>query len=56
MKSAAPLRAGDEILVPGELEARHRAERLERGVPLDAETLRQIAAAATAHGVAPLVG
>jgi uncharacterized oxidoreductase len=54
MKSAAPLRAGDEILVPGELEARCRAARVERGVPLDGETLRQIAAAATALGVAPL--
>jgi uncharacterized oxidoreductase len=54
MKSAAPLRAGDEILVPGELEARCRAERMARGVPLDAETARQIAAAATALGVATL--
>jgi len=54
MKSAAPLRAGDEILVPGELEARHRAERLATGVPLDAETLRQIADAAASRGVAPL--
>ena len=54
MKSAAPLRAGDEILVPGELEARCRAARMERGVPLDGETLRQIAAAAASLGVAPL--
>lgn len=54
MKSAAPLRAGDEILVPGEIEARNRAERMERGIPLDAETLRQIAAAAASLGVAPL--
>ena len=54
MKSAAPLRAGDEILVPGEIEARHRAERLARGVPLDAETLRQIAAAAATLDVRPL--
>lgn len=56
MKSAAPLRAGDEILVPGEIEARHRAGRLVQGVPLDAETLRQIASVAVALGVTPLDG
>lgn len=54
MKSAAPLREGDEIMVPGESEARHRAERLARGVPLDSETLLQIAASAISLGVRPL--
>jgi uncharacterized oxidoreductase len=54
MKSAAPLTPGDEILVPGEREARLDAERRARGVPLDSETLRQLATAAAALGVSAL--
>jgi len=41
------------VLVPGEREATLRVERLVSGVPLDAETWRQIASAGTALGVPP---
>jgi uncharacterized oxidoreductase len=53
VKSAAPIEPGVEVLVPGEREATLRVERLARGVPLDAETWRQIASAGTALGVPP---
>jgi uncharacterized oxidoreductase len=44
---SAPLAAGsEEILVPGEPEARMERDRRARGVPLDDETWRQVAACA----------
>jgi uncharacterized oxidoreductase len=44
---SAPLAAGaQEILVPGEPEARLERERRAGGVPLDEETWRQVAACA----------
>jgi uncharacterized oxidoreductase len=52
VKSAAPAVPGDEIMVPGEREARLRDARLVDGVPIDPETWRQIAAAGAALGVA----
>jgi uncharacterized oxidoreductase len=42
---SAPLAAGsEEILVPGEPEARLERERGERGIPIDDETWRQVQA------------
>jgi uncharacterized oxidoreductase len=38
VKSSRPIEAGGEVLVPGEPEARTRAERLARGVPLPPAT------------------
>jgi LDH2 family malate/lactate/ureidoglycolate dehydrogenase len=38
-------------MLPGEVERRCRAERLAKGIPLDDETLRQLAAAAASVGV-----
>jgi hydroxycarboxylate dehydrogenase B len=52
VKSAAPLVAGTEVLVPGEREARLRAERSRSGIPLDEATWRQIVATAAELGVA----
>jgi len=49
---SAPLAEGArEILIPGEPEARLEAERRRAGVPVDAETWRQIVACAEAVGV-----
>ncbi len=42
VKSAAPVSAGTEVLVPGEREARLRSERSVSGVPLDETTWLQI--------------
>lgn len=50
-KASPPLQAGGEVLLPGELEARTQVERLEKGVPMDEETLRQLGAAAQRLGV-----
>ena len=49
--SATPLTPGGDVLAPGDYEARMRADRLQHGVPLDAETWRQLFAAATRVGV-----
>lgn len=45
----------EEVLIAGEPERRRMAERLAGGIPLDDETLRQIAATATDLGVPALV-
>jgi hydroxycarboxylate dehydrogenase B len=50
-RGSPPLEPGGEVLLPGEIERRTRAERLEVGVPLDAGTLRQLRDAATGAGV-----
>jgi hydroxycarboxylate dehydrogenase B len=47
-----PLEPGGSVLLPGEIERRCRAERLTKGIPLDDETLRQLAAAAASVGIA----
>lgn len=49
VKSAAPATAGGEILMPGEIEARTRAQRLRDGIDLDETTRSQIRE--TARGV-----
>ena len=52
VKSSPPAVKGGEVLLPGEIELQTRAERESAGIPLDAETRRQIAGAARSLGVA----
>jgi LDH2 family malate/lactate/ureidoglycolate dehydrogenase len=42
--------ADQEILMPGELEARTRVERLANGIPLDTQTCSQLRAACNLVG------
>ena len=52
---AAPTAPGfDEILTPGEIEARHTERRLREGIPLDDETWRQIQETAAEVGIPEL--
>lgn len=51
VKSAAPIRPGEEVLVPGEIEERNRIERLAAGIPLDPATWSQIVDTADRLGV-----
>lgn len=51
IRSARPVEPGGDVLLPGELERRTRAERLAAGVPIDAVTAEQMADAARALGV-----
>lgn len=51
-KSSRPAEAGGEVLIPGEMEARNRAERGAKGIPLPDETWGSIVACAEAVGVA----
>ena len=51
VKSSAPISADGEVLVPGELEARRRADMLEHGIEVDEETWRQIVATAKSVGL-----
>lgn len=49
---SSPLAPGfDEILVPGEIEARREQQRSEEGIPLDDETWRQLQETAAALGI-----
>jgi hydroxycarboxylate dehydrogenase B len=50
VKGSPPAAPGGEVLLPGEVERRTRAERLAHGVPLDDATLDQLAAAAVSVG------
>ncbi len=52
VKSSAPAQGFDEIVIPGEPEARVEAERRENGVFVEDETWSQIAASAVKLGVA----
>ncbi len=52
VKASRPVVPGQEVLVPGEPEARMRAERLTHGVPLQAQTWAAICATARSLGVA----
>lgn len=52
VKASRPVAPGGEVLVPGEPEARTRAERLARGVPLQKQTWDAIRATAAGLGVA----
>jgi uncharacterized oxidoreductase len=51
VKGSPPARPGGEVLLPGELERRVRAERLANGIPLDATTRQQLATAAASVGI-----
>jgi uncharacterized oxidoreductase len=51
VKSSKPLTPGGEVLVPGEPEARHRAERLNNGVPLPDDTWSALIATARSVGL-----
>jgi uncharacterized oxidoreductase len=45
VRASPPIAAGSDVLLPGEIERRTRAQRERDGVPLDAATRHQIAAA-----------
>jgi hydroxycarboxylate dehydrogenase B len=51
VKSSRPVRSGDEVLTPGEPEARTRAERLASGVPLTDDIWASIVATARQVGI-----
>ena len=51
VKGARPAKAGEEVLIPGEPEARTKAERLANGVPLPEDTWGAIVEAARKVGV-----
>jgi hydroxycarboxylate dehydrogenase B len=51
VKSSRPRQPGGEVLLPGEPERRHKAERLESGIPLDPTTWEQVLAGAASVGV-----
>jgi uncharacterized oxidoreductase len=53
VKSSEKVSPTAEILVPGDVERRTRAERLARGIELDENTWSQIATCAQALGVRP---
>jgi uncharacterized oxidoreductase len=48
VKASPPIAPGGEVLIPGEIERRVRAEREKNGIPLDDATRAQIASAAQA--------
>jgi len=52
VKASPPLKAGGEVLLPGEPEARSRARRSAEGVPLDERTLAQVFEAGEMVGLA----
>ncbi|MBS0559304.1 MAG: malate/lactate/ureidoglycolate dehydrogenase [Proteobacteria bacterium] len=52
VRASRPAQAGGDVLLPGEIERRMKAERSAAGIPLDPETCRQLAAAAARAGVA----
>ena len=54
VKASPPAPGFDEILVPGEIEARQTKRRSEEGIPVDDETWRQIQETAAAVGVSEL--
>ena len=51
VKASPPMTPGGEILLPGDVERRTRAERTAHGLPLDPNTLGQVRAAASSVGV-----
>ena len=54
VKASPPAPGFDEILVPGEIEARQTKRRSSEGIPIDDETWRQIQETAAAVGVSGL--
>jgi uncharacterized oxidoreductase len=51
VKSARPIDASEPVLLPGEPEARRRAERLKNGIPLTTETCEALRATARSVGL-----
>lgn len=51
IRSSRPVQSGGEILLPGEVERRHRDERESNGIPMDPMTAKQIVGAAQTIGV-----
>ena len=47
VKSSPPIEPNGEVLLPGEVEEAISAERLRKGIPLDAETVRQLTVCAS---------
>lgn len=50
-KSSPPIEADGEVLLPGELEEKTYAIRSRDGIPMDAETLRQLAEVADSYAI-----
>jgi uncharacterized oxidoreductase len=53
-RASPPAEPGGQVLLPGDIERLNRVARLRDGIPLDAETVRQLTAVGERHG-APLV-
>lgn len=53
VRASPPVTETGEVLLPGEAEARLRAERVAEGIPVDEETWRQLAETAAQLGVTP---
>jgi uncharacterized oxidoreductase len=53
LKSSRPTQPGGEILIPGEPEARSRAQRSKDGIPLPESTWAALVAIAREVGVVP---
>ena len=51
VKASPPLRAGEPVLAPGEIERRTRRARMRDGVPIDDKTLEDLIAAAESVGI-----
>jgi LDH2 family malate/lactate/ureidoglycolate dehydrogenase len=54
LKSSSPAAGFAEVLLPGELESRLRAERITAGLPVPANTMRLLDEAAAEFGIEPL--
>lgn len=55
VKSSRPVEEGGEVLVPGEIEMKNRAQRLSEGIDLDERTWGELVATAKETGVDPAV-
>ncbi|MGH6914826.1 MAG: Ldh family oxidoreductase, partial [Geminicoccales bacterium] len=51
VRSSRPRQPDGEVLMPGEPERRHKAERLAHGIPIDPTTWEHVLAGATSVGV-----
>jgi len=51
VKASPPVKPGEPVLAPGDVERRNRAARLADGVPIDDKTWRDLLAAATSVGI-----
>ena len=51
VKASPPMKVGEPVLTPGEIERRTRAQRLREGVPIDDKTLADLLSAARSVGI-----